>query len=70
MMEIDGATLFEVVHLFCKKAKVIVCSVYPIEYQQNRITGAEDYYDKSDSLQVLIGKVKRVMADTPNPAGI
>jgi len=66
MLEVDGASLFEVAHLFCKNAKVIVASVYPIEYQKKRIKGAEDYYDKSDSLQILIRKVKRVMGNDLN----
>jgi DNA-binding NtrC family response regulator len=70
MFEVDGTVLFEAVHLFCQKAKVIVTSVYPIEDQKRLIKGAEDYYDKSDSLQILIRKVKRVMGNTPHPAGI
>ncbi len=70
MLEVDGTVLFEVVHLFCQKAKVIVTSVYPIDDQKRRIKEAEDYYDKSDSLQILIRKVKRIMGNTLHPAGI
>jgi response regulator RpfG family c-di-GMP phosphodiesterase len=66
MMEVDGTVLFEVVHLFCKKAKVIVTSVYPLEDQKRLIKGAEDYYDKSDSLQILLRKVKQVMGSKLN----
>jgi hypothetical protein len=40
---------------------IIVTSVYPLEDQKILIRGAADYYDKSDSLQVLIDKVNRVM---------
>ena len=46
MMEVDGTVLFEVLHLFCKQAKVIVTSVYPLEDQKKLIKGAHDYYDK------------------------
>jgi len=60
MMEVDGTVLYEVVHLFCQKAKVIVTSVYPLEDQKRLIRGAEDYYDKSDSLQILIQKVQKI----------
>ncbi len=67
MMEVDGTVLFEVVHLFCKKTKVIVTSVYPIDDQKTLIKGADDYYDKSDSLQILIRKVKRLMGKDLNP---
>lgn len=66
MLEVDGTELFEVVHLFCKKAKVIVSSVYPLENQKKLIKGADDYYDKSDSLQILIHKVKQVMGKDLN----
>jgi two-component system OmpR family response regulator len=68
MLEVDGTVLFEVVHLFCQKAKVIVTSVYPIEDQKRLIKGAEDYYDKSDSLQVLIRKVRQLMKKNMNAA--
>jgi CheY-like chemotaxis protein len=60
MMEVDGTVLYEVAHLFCQKAKVIVTSVYPLEDQKRLIRGAEDYYDKSDSLQLLIQKVQKI----------
>lgn len=60
MLEVDGTVLYEVVHLFFQKAKVIVTSVYPLEDQRRLIQGAEDYYDKSDSLRLLIQKVKKI----------
>ena len=66
MMEVDGTILFEVIHLFCKKAKVIVTSVYPLDEQKKRIKGADEYYDKSDSLQILIRKVRQVMKSNLN----
>jgi DNA-binding NtrC family response regulator len=61
MINVDGTVLYEIVQQFCKNAKVIVTSVYPLEDQKKLIQGAADYYDKSDSLQVLIHKVKRLM---------
>jgi two-component system phosphate regulon response regulator OmpR len=67
MMGVDGTDLFEVLHLFFKKAKVIVTSVYPLEDQKRLIKGADDYYDKSDSLQNLIRKVHQVMESDGNP---
>ncbi|PIP42436.1 MAG: hypothetical protein COX19_01175 [Desulfobacterales bacterium CG23_combo_of_CG06-09_8_20_14_all_51_8] len=60
MMEVDGTILYDVVQLFRKEAKVIVTSVYPLEDQKRLIQGAEDYYDKSDSLGLLVQKVKKV----------
>jgi len=66
MMDVDGTVLYEIVQVFCKKTKVIVTSVYPLEDQKKLICGAADYYDKSDSLQVLIRKVNRLMVKKQN----
>jgi DNA-binding response OmpR family regulator len=62
MMHVDGTVLYEIAQVFCEKSKIIVTSVYPLEDQKKLIRGAADYYDKSDSLQVLIRKVNRLMA--------
>jgi DNA-binding response OmpR family regulator len=61
MMNVDGTVLYEIAQVFCEKAKIIVSSVYPLEDQKKLIRGAADYYDKSDSLQILIRKVRRLM---------
>ncbi len=68
MMDVDGTVLYEIAQMFCKKSKIIVTSVYPIEDQKRLIRGAADYYDKSDSLQVLIHKVHRLMEKSLNEA--
>lgn len=68
MMEVDGTVLYEVVRQFFRKAKVIVTSVYPLEDQKKLIKGAADYYDKSDSLQILIRKVNRLLVKNQNTA--
>jgi len=61
MMEVDGTVLYEIVQAFSQKLKIIVTSVYPLEDQKRLIPGAADYYDKSDSLQVLVRKVNRLV---------
>ena len=61
MVEVDGTILYEIAQTFHKKAKVIVSSVYPLEDQKKLVRGAEDYYDKSDSIKVLIQKVNAIM---------
>ena len=68
MMDVDGTVLYEIVQMFCKKSKIIVTSVYPLEDQKRLIRGAADYFDKSDSLQVLIHKVNRLMGKSLNKA--
>jgi len=65
MMDVDGSVLYEIVRVFCGKSKIIVSSVYSLEDQKRLIKGAADYYDKSDSLQVLIRKVNRLMGKPP-----
>jgi hypothetical protein len=61
MMEVDGTVLYEIAQIFCQKSKIIVTSVYSLEDQKRLISGAADYYDKSDSLQVLVRKVNRLV---------
>jgi DNA-binding response OmpR family regulator len=63
MPKVDGSVLYELLEMFFKETKVLVASVYPLEDQKMLIKGAIDYYDKSDSLKVLIQKVKAVLYD-------
>ena len=63
MPKVDGSVLYEIMEMFFKDTKVIVASVYPLEDQKMLIKGAIDYYDKSDSLKVLIQKVKAGLFD-------
>jgi len=65
MPQVDGAVLYEIIEMFFKETKVIVASVYPLEDQRMLIKEAVDYYDKSDSLKVLIEKVKMAFSDIP-----
>lgn len=68
MMNVDGTVLYEIAQVFCEKSKVIVTSVYPLEDQKKLIRGAADYYDKSDSLKILIEKVNRLLIKNQNAA--
>lgn len=61
MPVVDGGTLYEVTKTFHKKTKVIVCSIYPIDDQEQIIIGAVDYYDKSLGLHELFKKVRAVL---------
>lgn len=60
---VDGSILYEIMQLFHKKVKVIVASVYPLDEQKRIIKGATDYYDKSEGIDLLLTKVKRVLRD-------
>jgi len=61
--KVDGSILYEIIEMFFKDIKVIVASVYPLEDQRILVKGAVDYYDKSDSLKVMIEKVKTALSD-------
>lgn len=69
MADVDGTVLYEIARIFCEKSKIIVTSVYPLEDQKKLIPGAADYYDKSDSLRVLIRKVNRLMGKKDHYTG-
>jgi DNA-binding response OmpR family regulator len=60
MPQVYGSVFFEVAQNFHKKVKVIVASVYSVDEQKKMIKGAEDYYDKSQGLDLLLEKIKRL----------
>ena len=55
--EPNRGVLYRLIRTFCKKAKVIVSSVYPINEQMERLENADGYFDKSDNKEVLIKMV-------------
>ena len=61
MAKVDGTIFYKIIDEFYPNAKVIVSSVYPMEDQKILIKGATEYYDKSDSIKILIHKVKEVL---------
>ncbi len=63
MAEVDGTVLFDLIRAFHKEVKVVVSSVYPLEEQKQRIEKADDYYDKSEGLDVLLSKVRFYLGD-------
>ena len=61
MPEVDGADLFETIRLFHKNAKVLVASAYPVEEQKERVKDADGYFDKTDSIDDLLGAVTKLL---------
>jgi len=53
-----GDEFFHTIRHAHPKTCVIVSSVYPIEDQKRVIPGADDYFDKSDGIKVLLHKVQ------------
>ena len=57
---VQGDKLYDVLQAFHPNVKVIVCSVLPFEEQNNRLPGAADYYDKSESFAILLQKIEMI----------
>ena len=58
MPKVNGATLYETIQAFHRNVKVIVCSVYSVDDQKQQIEFATDYFDKSESVNLLLNKVR------------
>lgn len=61
MPRIDGAAFYEIAKQYNPEIKVIVTSVYPLEEQKRLIIRADDYYDKSQAVRILLSKVGRAL---------
>lgn len=55
-----GDRLYQKIRLDTSTSRVIVSSVYSIEEQKRTIPEADDYFDKSDGLMVLLEKINAV----------
>ncbi|MBF0331122.1 MAG: response regulator [Candidatus Omnitrophica bacterium] len=64
MAEVEGDILFELVRAFHQNVKIVVSSVYPLEEQMERIKGADAYFDKSDSQDVLFRTVSSLIRNS------
>lgn len=58
MAGVDGVVLYDAIRMFHRHARVIVTSVFSVESQKSLIKEATDYYDKSESIRVLVQKVR------------
>ena len=58
--QIDGVTLYEAAKECDPDIKVIVTSAYTLEVQKERILKADDYYEKTQGLDILLSKIRRV----------
>ena len=63
MPDVGGKVMYGVIREYDRNMKVIVSSVYPVEEQVQVILGAVDYYNKSQGIDVLVAKIKKVLDD-------
>lgn len=61
--DVDGIVLYDIIKTFHNKTRIIVTSVFAVDRQKSLITGANDYYDKSESIRILVQKVKNSLAN-------
>ncbi|MBU0567246.1 response regulator [bacterium] len=66
MPKVEGDDLYEIIRAFHKRVKVIVASVYPVDEQKRIIKDAADYYDKSQGIDVLVSKIRKVLQECSN----
>ncbi len=61
--EHNRGVIYRLIRTFCKNAKVVVSSVYPIDEQMARFENADGYFDKSDNKEVLVRMVSSFFQD-------
>ncbi len=61
MAEVDGRDTFDIINEYAPNIPILVTSVYPLQEQRLRIPRANDYFDKSDSDDILLKKVKKLL---------
>ena len=58
--EVDGRDIAEIIQEYAPTIPIIVMSVLPVREQKLRIPWAIGYYNKADSRDLLLAKVKKV----------
>ncbi len=61
MPEVDGAVMREVIDEYDTDLKVIVSSVYPLVKQREKISRADQYFDKSHGTEMLLSIIREVL---------
>ena len=60
---VNGAAFYDAVKVFNPHAKVVVSSVYSLDKQKRMVQGADDYFDKSEGIDVLIERIKKILSE-------
>ena len=68
MPVLDGGVLYRMIRMLDPSVKVIVTSAYPLQDQKNRIERADDYFDKSQSILILVQKVNQALSESHSHA--
>ncbi|MBI2095241.1 MAG: response regulator [Candidatus Omnitrophica bacterium] len=65
MPVMNGPALFNLIKLQKFPSKVIVTSVHPLDDQRRVLGGADGFFDKSEGLDTLLTRIKRVLPEGP-----
>ena len=68
MPEVGGRVMYDVIKEYDPNMKVIVSSVYPVEDQIRAILGAAAYHNKSQGVDALLTRIKKVLDGEPEVA--
>ncbi|MBU0468148.1 MAG: response regulator [Candidatus Omnitrophica bacterium] len=63
MPEVDGVYMWDVIQEYNDQLKVLIFSVRNIEEQKRYLPFATDYFDKSQSVEILLDKVSRLLGN-------
>jgi len=66
MPEVDGGEMWDVIQEYNPDLNVLVFSVKPPGEQKKFIPFADDYFDKSQSVEILLQKVSRILNSQAN----
>jgi len=61
MPQMNGSRVKDIIEDYDLPFRVIISSVYSIDEQKHFVPNANDYFDKVQGVDVLIGKVKNVL---------
>ncbi len=59
--ELNGLEIYDVIKERSPSTKIIVSSIHPVDEQVFFISNADDYYYKSESIALLVDKIKKAL---------
>ena len=59
--DVDGRGIFDIIDEYAPNIDIIVTSVHPLQDQKLKIPRAADYFQKQQSNEVLLKKVKKIL---------
>jgi DNA-binding NtrC family response regulator len=63
MPDVNGTELYDVMQLFHRDVKTIVCSAFPVSTQSHLIKKATAYYDKTRSIEELFSLINEALSE-------